>query len=309
MDQQLKPRGAAILAILTLLAGCANLPGSVPEQAGSALPEYTSAEGQLADKSQTNGPTGRIVTADDAVAFRRIGTLGEPYALSIKAKTAEGVTISPSVESIHTINVSPEPGRLLFKDSGRSPIEIVSISLHTEANGTTPIGEQLPVVVVNAETQEPFTKLVEWTSIEQIEFDPIDQWMGLPATRIETGLNPSATWRQEARFRFLKRQAERATEDASKRGVLKSLLGDGPLPDSIMRQLATMLTSDAESPDCEVRIETGVADLVAHINNHLKCLQARKEIMRLQQGVGISSEHTPLTTIYLMGIIESPVSE
>lgn len=309
MDQHLKPRGVAILAILTLLAGCANLPGSVPEQAGSALPEYTSAEGQLADKSQTNGPTGRIVTADDAVAFRRIGTLGEPYALSIKAKTTEEVTISPSVESIHTIHVSPEPGRLLFKDSGRSPIEIVSISLHTEADGTTPIGEQLPVVVVNAETQEPFTKLVEWTSIEQIEFDPIDQWMGLPATRIETGLNPSATWRQEARFRFLKRQAERATEDASKRGVLKSLLGDGTLPDSIMRQLATKLTSDAESPDCEVRIETGVADLVAHINNHLRCLQARKEITRLQQGVGISSEHTPLTTIYLMGIIESPVSE
>lgn len=315
---QRRPQASANLAPLAvafataiLLQGCAATQSDVASRPAPdakstpeiiQIPEISTAQVQM--KRQYNGPTGWVALKGESIGFERIGTLSSPYPLFVTGGKLGSASIIPLTDISALMLSGPQP-EIELRDSSKKRLPLRAVFKMSDDGTLTPIEGFLPIVTYNLETRDPYVRLVPINKIERIEFGEPEKWDSLPVEEIETGLDVSAEWRQAAYYRRLVDRSVRQFISASRDGVFDEIADNNSLPDSILQKIGNRLVADAGSEDCESRVSEGVVDLSKHINSHLKCLRAEKEIEELKNGKGISTTRTPLTSIYLTEILQS----
>jgi len=294
-----------------LLQGCGATPSMDVEaqehhgesaQGAPEIPEITTAQIQI--KLQHNGPTGWVALNNESIGFERLGTLSSPYPLFVTGGQPGSASIVP-LSDISALMLSGPRPTIELRESSKKRLPLRAVFKMDADGSLAPIEGYLPVVTYNLETRDPYVRLVPINQIQRIEFEAPGKWETLPVDEIETGLDVSAEWRQAAYYRRLVDRSVRQFVSASKEGVFKEMTDNNSLPDPVLQKLGRRLLVDAGSDDCEPKVREGVVDLTTHINSHLKCLRAEKEIEELKNGRGISTTRTPLTTIYLMDVLQS----
>ncbi|HCJ6871345.1 TPA: hypothetical protein NU929_000460 [Vibrio cholerae] len=254
--------------------------------------EHVKAEYEIS--LEFNGPTGTLITADDSFNFQRIGYLSKRvvFALWDGDGKSEVILFDDIAHMVKT-----ESGiELAMHDGSRKEFKKYTLALYSGSVSFLS-HENLPVVVKDPLTLQPYVISTSLQELKEIRFAPKETWENRQLVQIDSDLEKIINANQPSYLFTIQLMADHQNTLAKENGWYAQLDAgriNGPLYDGVIRKLKNHVGYDRCS-ELNLNKRNG-----ATIDRVLECRQATEELRLLRKGYAISVKHTPLAIMALV---------
>lgn len=250
-----------------------------------------------------NGPTGVLVTDKGQFKFIRLGNLRERHVLDLGLGNRSKETIP--VEEIEKIvfhkqccdiDVTLRDGRIKTLNQNQLAQRTNPDSVSTYRGGK----EGLPVVVVDVESGQPYTRIFSnFNGIQEILFDDVSRWKDKSAKVITTEFKISSPFKINRYLLVLREQLNQLYIDANNDGWF-DLFPHDKLPLRLMEHLQSELRG--------ISRKCGGDAILGLVNTEspLRCRIASRELdLILKNGYSLDNNETPMSSIIVLNKVKS----